>query len=336
MADNYVSQYALSHDLVRIWAEDDALAAYIYAFLSTPTAQAMLRHRMSGSVVDHLTTQDVAGLEVPLLAEREFDQVAGLVRRSHELIESARSQLDALVTELAERYPAQERQVAGRRGWTVGAGGLTNGQRMDAHFHDPTVEAARQQLRSAGGVPVGEVAEAHLPVRYKRYYVEADHGRPILSGRQVLQIEPVNLRYIADRSFKDPELMRLYEGMVVFGAVGRWEGRLGEPALICTDRDGWLASNDVMRLRPRGDRVDPGWIWLAMASHQVRLQVAALPYGSVIDHTGPHDVEKQVILPPPDNTLGAKARGAWNRYDEARALKQQALDMIERQLPLIQ
>lgn len=73
-----------------------------------------------------------------------------------------------------------------------------------------------------------------------------------------------------------------------------------------------------------------------MTTDQVRRQIAALPYGSVIDHTGPRDVEKEVILPPPDNALGAKARAAWNRYDEARALKQQAIDIVEKHLPVIQ
>lgn len=335
VADEYLSRFVLSHDMVRVEVEDPQLTGYVYAFLSSAMGQAMLRQRMSGSVVDHLTTDDVARLEVPLIEEPTRGEVSHLAERSLELMARARLDLDALQSELRMKYPVPQREERQRNGWTVTARALNAGTRLDVHYHDPVVAACREQLRDAGGVRVVDVAEALLPVRYKRYYVEPPHGRPIMSGRQLLQVEPINLRYISDRSFKDPAGMVLEEGMVAFGAVGRWEGRLGEPALITADRHGWLASNDVMRLRPRRDDVEPGWLWLAMASEQVQRQVAALPYGSVIDHTGPGDVESEVWLPPPDDDLGRRARAAWEAFDAARRLKQDAIEAIEASLDAI-
>lgn len=332
VVDRYLARFALSHDMIRLRVHDEALQPYVYAFLSSPTGQAILRQRMSGSVIDHLTTDDVANLTVPILASDDLNEVARLAGRSLELIEQARLELDGVRAALREWYPSPPQERARKHGWTASANELAQVQRLDPHYHDPNVQAAREQLVAAGGAPIGEVAEAFLPLRYKRYYVDPEHGRPIISGRQLLQIEPVNLRYIANRSFKDPDAMLLHEGMVVFGAVGRWEGRLGEPALITADRDGWLASNDVMRLRPRRGAVDPGWLWLAMSCNQVQQQIAALPYGSVIDHTGPQDVEALVILPPTDNALGIQAREAWTHFAEARARKQQAIDIVERNL----
>lgn len=329
VADEYLSGFVLSHDMVRVELEDPQLAGYVYAFLSSSLGQAMLRQRMSGSVVDHLTTDDVADLEIPLIEDLAKGEVAQAAGRSLELMARARLDLNALRSELRINYPVPQREERQRNGWSVTSRVLKAGSRLDAHYHDPFVMACREQLRDAGGVRVADVAEAILPVRYTRYYVEPQHGRPIVSGRQLLQVEPVNLRYISDRSFKDPTGMVLEEGMVAFGAVGRWEGRLGDPALITADRHGWLASNDVMRLRPRCDEVEPGWLWLAVASEQVQRQIASLPYGSVIDHTGPRDVESEVWLPPADAELGHRARSAWEAFDLARSLKRQAVEAIE-------
>lgn len=328
VADRYLSGFVLSHDMLRIEVEDDHERAALLAFLSSPTGQAILRQRMSGSVVDHLTADDVGALVVPQLSSSALADLAEPALKSAVLVEEARFELAGVLQAMRRRFPPPPPRPK-RYGWTVSSSYLQRGRRMDAHYHDPEVEAARQQLQDAGGVRLGELAQAFLPARYKRYYVGPEYGRPIMSGRQLLQIDPINLRYISDRSFNDPETMILQAGMVAFGAVGRWEGRLGEPALITADREGWLASNDVMRLSPRPD-VDPGWLWLAVACEPVQTQIAALPYGSVIDHTGPEDVENEVIVPPPDAELGRRAREAWWRFDQARAAKRKATNLVER------
>lgn len=328
MADAYLSRFALSHDMLRIEIDDKQLRFYTYAFLTTSIGQAILRQGMSGSVVDHLTAADIESLGVPVLADVAMSEVSELAEQSYRLVETGRLELDAIIQEMANTYPSQPREAPKRQGWSAKSRDLLGGQRLDAHFHDPHIAQARDQMREAGGGLLGDVATAFLPARYKRYYVGPSYGRPILSGRQLLQAEPVNLRHISDRSFKDPTLMELKAGMIAFGAVGRWEGRLGEPALITSSRAGWLASNDVMRLTP-GASVDPGWLWLALVCEPVQRQIAALPYGSVIDHTGPEDIQGLVWLPPIDATLGARARNAWQRFDDARRLRQEAASRVE-------
>ena len=328
VSDSYLARYALSDDMIRIQIDDEPERAYVYAFLSSSAGQSILRQRMSGSVVDHLTVDDVQQMSVPILGETCVREISAKSAQGLRLMEEARLELDAAMADIRRRFPSVDSRGTKCEGWVASSRSLAGGNRLDAHYHDPAVSAAREQMQEAGGGPVGDVATAFLPARYKRYYVGPEYGRPILSGRQLLQMEPVNLRYISDRSFKNPDVMALLEGMVAFGAVGRWEGRLGEPALITAGRHGWLASNDVMRLTPHKD-IDPGWLWLAMACEPVQRQVAALPYGSVIDHTGPDDIEHQVWLPPVDAELGARARRAWDAFDEAYELRSQAAEMIE-------
>jgi hypothetical protein len=118
--------------------------------------------------------------------------------------------------------------------------------------------------------------------------------------------------------------------MTIFGAVGRSEGRQGAASLIGSDRSGWLASNDVMRLSPK-EGVRPGALWLAVSSQQVRLQINALSFGSVIDHMNPWDVE-DVILPRIGEDMAIEAESVWDQFEKGASLMGSAANKIEKQL----
>lgn len=329
MVDESLARFVLSDDMIRVAVDDERLRGYVHAYLSTPTGQAMMRQRISGSIIDHLTVEDVEILRLVFIPDGDLRHVSDLMNESESLIGRSRETLFSLLATLDRRYPMPERSGSRRDGWSASAAGLLGGARLDAHYHDPYVAVCRDQMEQVGGVKCGDIAQAILPPRYKRYYVGADYGRPILSGRQLLQIHPISLRHISDRSFSDPDVMVLTEGMVAFGAVGRWEGRLGVPVLITQDRAGWLASNDVMRLKLRDNSVEPAWLWLALACRQVQEQVSSLPHGSVVDHTAPNDIENRVVLPPIDIELAVQCRKAWDDFDKARRLRSLAVQGVE-------
>lgn len=325
IADDDLATFALSHDMIRIDVPDEDNRLYLLTFLKTPTGQALLRRGRSGSVIDHITTRDVDALPVPLVASALRGDIIASTRTAVTASANARTQLRATVLEQERRLPTPRRNPAHKQGWTVSRHQVRD--RLDAAFYYPRIRAAVEQVRDIGGVQCGDLAEALLPVRYKRYYVDRGHGRPILSGRQLLQTDPVNLRYVADRSFRDPALYELSAGMTVFGAVGRSEGRQGTPALVTDDRNGWLASNDVMRLTPRPG-VSPAALWLATAAGQTRLQINALSFGSVVDHMNPWDVES-LILPPVDHELAADAEEAWSNFSAANSALAGSVERLE-------
>jgi len=173
------------------------------------------------------------------------------------------------------------------------------------------------------------VADCFIPGRYTRYYVEPGHGRPIVSGRQLLQAKAVNLKYIAPRSF-DYSKYELKKGMIAFGAEGRAEERIATPTLIQADRDGWLANNHVMRVVPKSD-VHPGWLYLAFATAQVQIQVKALSCGSVVDAVYP-DQLKNAIVPPFEETTADACERAWRALALAQVAEQRAIRRLEQEI----
>lgn len=327
LVDEPLADFTVSHDMIRIEIGDEPMRLYVLAFLQTPTGQALLRRSMSGSVIDHLTVRDVGDVPLPMPRASWPDAVATMRKVTTDIAE-ARRELQALLQAMSDLHPMPSPKGLRRQGWTFLSRDFSG--RLDAAYHDQLVMTVRDQLLRAGGGRVDDVAAALKPPRYRRFYVDEGHGRPVLSGRQLLQVQPINLRYVSDRSFKQADDYVLTAGMTIFGGVGRAEGRLGSPALIGRHRSGWLASEDVVRLRPRGD-ASPGGLWLAVATPQVQLQLRALTFGSVVDHLAAEDVAS-VVLPPVRDELARRADKAWERVDLAEARLGQVVDQVEADL----
>jgi len=325
IADDELARFALSHDMIRLEVDDDDTRWYLLAFLRTPTGQALLRRGKSGSVIDHITTADVESLPLPMVSKDIRTAIVNQMRKAGIGAASGRSRLRSVLTAQEAQLPTPARAPGYGSMWNSSSSQLRD--RLDAAFYEPRIRAAREQISALGGVRCGDLTEAILPVRYKRYYVEEGHGRPILSGRQLLQADPVNLRHVSDRSFRDPTEYEIAAGMTVFGAVGRSEGRQGSPALVTAERDGWLASNDVMRLKPRAG-VRPAAVWLAIAAGQSRLQINALSFGSVVDHMNPWDVE-ELLLPPVSDDLVTAAERGWDEFSMAGTAAAHAVALLD-------
>jgi len=326
IVDRHLEQFALSHDLVRIETGDERLRHYLLAFLQSRTGQGLLRRDKSGSVIDHITPEHVRAQEIPLLDDAQIEEAADLIARSFGLIEGARTELIDTLRAYEEGLPRPGRSGAAKSGWQVGSRSLSD--RLDAASYDPWVAQVRQELLAVGGAPVAEAADVRKPPgRYKTYYVGRDYGIPFLSGTQILQFEVINQRYMAPKTFMDPDLYKLRPGWSVYQADGRAEEALGLPAFVPDDRAGWAASGHVGRIVPRNG-TSPGWLWLALTTWQVQVQIKSLASGSVVDSTYPADME-QVILPPEQGIDGSAIERAWEKFRQARQLKDAAAKLVD-------
>jgi hypothetical protein len=328
LVDEPLADFTVSHDMIRIEIGDEPMRLYVLAFLQTPTGQALLRRNMSGSVIDHLTVRDVGDVPLPMPRGGYWPDAVATMRTITTDIAEARLELQALLQAMADLHPMPSPQGLSRHGWTFPSRAFSG--RLDAAHHDPLVLTVRAELRREGGARLGDLATALKPPRYRRFYVAAGHGRPVLSGRQLLQLQPINLRHVSDRSFKQADDYVLTTGMTIFGGVGRAEGRLGSPALIGPHRSGWLASEDVVRLRPHGN-TSAGGLWLASATPQAQLQLRSLTFGSVVDHLAAEDVAG-IVLPPVPDALALRAESAWARFDLAEARLGEVVAQVEANL----
>jgi hypothetical protein len=323
VVDAYLERFVLSHDLIRIQLRDTELVPYVATFLNSPIGQSLLRRDKTGSVIDHLSTGHVSAIGVPILAHADRSAISDDMARAIELREHARLTLRAALDAYTEEFELGVDAAVRPLTWTTCSSELSS--RLDAAAHSLVVSAARDVV-ARGGVRCGELARAFLPDWYNRYYVAAEHGRPVLSGKQLLQATPVNLQYLAPRSMEEAENWALRSGWIAFQAAGRAEERLGFPAMIAPDRDGWLGSDHVMRVAPREAR-HSGWLYLAFGSPAVQAQLKAVACGSVVDKLYPRDV-LDVVLPPPPKGAQSAAEG-WAAFAEAAHFERRAVEHFE-------
>jgi hypothetical protein len=330
ITDTYLERFAVGSDMLRIEIDDKVLRLYVLAYLQTRIAQALLTQGKTGSVIDHLSPDHIGALEIPLFENGIQQAVAAKMELSTKLREEARLGLAAALNQYEDTLPRPDRRAPLKSGWSLALSDVTG--RLDAASYDPLAATVRDELRSAGGKPVATFATVLKPPgRYKTYYVAPDHGRPILSGAQILQCKPINLRFISERSFKDASDYQLRRGWIAYQADGRSEEALGIPILVTSDRDGWLASGHVGRLVPTNPE-DSGWLYLAARTWCALIQVKALASGSVVDATFPADMNS-VVLPPKTGIVNsAEIREMWDWFARAQQLEDEAVETLEKEL----
>jgi hypothetical protein len=323
-ADKYLSRFAVSDDMLRVKIDDMNHRMYALAYLSTPTGQSLLRRNKTGAVIDHLSPEDLSQVEVVFVPDSIMYCVINDIKQAVSRREKARLVLAESVAAFENSLPAPKRGNPLSRGWTQHTRSLTS--RIDAAYYDPLVNQVQKELRSVGGSRCEASAAAFVPPRYIRNYVSASYGRPVMSGRQLLQAKPINLRYISVQGI-DASEYELHKNWLAFGMEGRAEERIAIPALINAERDRWLASEHVMRVIPRKN-VGAGELYLAFACWQTQIQVRACSCGSVIDEVSPRDL-LSVVLPPFDADLGQAVESAWSELSNANISENEAIRLLE-------
>lgn len=333
ISDQYLESFAFGSDLMRITIDDPNTRFYVYAFLNTWVGQALLHSSKTGSVIDHLSADDIRELRIPVFSESVFESVSKLMEESYELYSQARMELVRCKKEYCSAINMHKKAVALCDGWTVQFKNIFNqtGTRIDAAYYDWTTLEATEKLRATGGIQLSTIAKIQKPSgRNKTNYVDKEHGLPTLSGRQLLQNHAVGLKYLPKAWAQKYSRFRLKKNWLAYPADGRVEGRLGTPVLITESRDGWFASGHVGRIEALPD-IHPGYLYLAFSHPIVRAQLSAVACGSVVDAIYPEDVEK-FIVPPQIEFNYDRVTTAWEMIDRADTLKEEACKIILQQI----
>lgn len=329
MVDAHLAGFLLSHDMVRIDCENIDDSYFVLAFLRSRIGQQLIRRDRTGSVIDHISPEHLASIDVPMLPDAWYWRIGELMRTAVVSREEARHKLTAASASLHAALPPVTEGPPKRAGWTVLSSSL--GGRLDAEFHQSAVSALRHSLRANGGVLVGDLADVRKPPgRYRTWWVEEALGHPILSGAQLLQEEPINLRYKSPLAFKDISAYELRSGWIAYPMDGRAEESLGQPVMVTSDRDGWLASEHIGRVIPR-DGVDGPSLYAALATVHAQRQIKSRAFGSVVDTTLPADMAN-VVVPDLDLVDGAAVLHAWERFAAAKRAEMEAIALVDEAL----
>lgn len=138
----------------------------------------------------------------------------------------------------------------------------------------------------------------YTPPRTKRVYVEPQFGVPFLSGTNITQLIPQNLKYISKTETKNIEQYIVEEGDIVITRVGT----MGIVKLIGKDLEGYAVSDNINIIKVDREKIDPEYLFSILNSNIGIQSVKKVSKGSVQNYNTPKAIKNMTvpIVPEPD------------------------------------
>ena len=335
---NHEGKLASQH-ILRVRAKEGRVQpGYLYAYLSSPLALSMITNQSAGSIIVTLYTENLSELSLPRLSGRLESLIHERIAQSfscrsecRELLQESRSAVvEANALALLPKETEEEPECL-----EVPADVTATGeQRLDAHFYNAAANLAVANIETCGSEvkAVADVAQVIFTGgRLKRNYVGSTHGVPFLSGKNIVQVRPTDLKYLSNLQMADLDeliLKRSYTLITRSGTIGR-------TCFVWKNYEDYAASEDVLRVIPDESAIDPGYLYAFLSSRYGYEQILRYRHGSVIDHVTDTHIG-HVLVPCPSwkkqTAVGDKIREAYEKRAEALSLEDEAQAILMKEL----
>ncbi len=319
----------VSDDLLRVTPKSPAQWGWLYAYLRSPQARAMMVSAKYGHMIKHLEIAHLNALPVPAVNKqraREFH------KRTAEILD-LRNRSYQLSLEAEERF---ERGLGslrvkdwGEHGYSARASALfTDRRRFEGVFHNPGAATIRRHLAKHGHgfTRVRDAGfDVWVPSRYKR--IPAEDGVAYYDSADLLEVCPDVIKRFADCAFGDHFRGRVKNGWLLVPSSGQVYGIVGSVVLAGPSLDRQVVSNHVIRVVACKDvKMRSGYLLTALTHPLLgRPLVKALPFGSSVPEIDPAEFESFEVV-----RLAAKEETAIaDLAEEAASLRARA-DVQER------
>lgn len=168
--------------------------------------------------------------------------------------------------------------------------------------------------------PLGNlVSDVFFPGRFKRNYVDSANGIPFLSGTNISQYIPVNVKYLSKQS-KNLEQCLIKEGWILITR----SGTTGIVSLAPVEWNDIAVSDHVIRIVPNEKLMNSGYLYVYLKSVIGQAIMKKGIYGSVVDEITPEFIRNIPVAFPKDkqvyNSIGNTALEALKSRSRATNL----------------
>lgn len=336
---SYVSKttegLVFSDDVIRVKFKNDYDLGFVYIFLKTKAGSTVLQTNGYGSVITHLEPEHLRSIPIPDAPISVKKRINDLVVKSYQLRDESNALLDKatdlLIDEL--KLPPIEKLIAVAPSNAFSVKLSEMNMRADASYHVPVVNTIIEELNKQAA-EVTTLADERvtdnilLPGRFKRVYVSEGHGIVFFSGKDIMQLDPQEKKYLsfAQHDKRIKEDLIIHDNMILVTC----SGSIGNVVLVPKHWDGWSMTHDIIRYIPKSNYRGYAYIWLN--SPYGRLLLNSKAYGSVVQHI---EIDHLKEIPIPllrDSELQSKintiALEANDKRYEAYLLEQQALQIM--------
>lgn len=334
-----------SHDLLRINVTDPNDLGFLYTFLKTNIGQLLIKTNNYGAVISHIEPDHLSNIQIPVPEHELKIKINDLIKESfrlrdesNELIETAQT---ILLTELElpqigdlkKEYFIKKEDV---ENFTVRAKNLSN--RFDGSFHHPLVKEILKLLpkKSKKIKLLGDSelsSNIILPGRFKRVYVEEEQGAVFFGGKQILELNPSEKKYLSlvHHAERIKNQLTLKQNMILITC----SGTIGKVALVPKHWEGWTANQHIIRIVPSNSNIT-GYLFTWLNTDYGYELIKRFTYGSVVDEIDNHQVAR-IQIPILENIEKMKEINnlvlkANDMRSEAYTLEQEAIRIVNKEV----
>lgn len=281
-----------SDDVIRVSFKDNTDLGYVYAFLNTETGLLILQSNNYGAVIDHIEPEHLANVPIPNAPKELKEAIHNLIVESYDLRDKSNDLIDEAQKRLYEELQLPDistikgmnyAENKGFQNYVVKASQL-NG-RLDGSYHIPEVDEVIKVIskNAAEVTTLGDpriASDIILPGRFKRIYVDKEHGVPFFGGKQLLSLNPTNVKYLslAHHGERIEDQLLLEKNM----SAVTCSGTIGKVMIVPEHWEGWTLNQHVMRIKPATESM-AGYIFAWLDSPYAKPLIVRNTYGAVVD-----------------------------------------------------
>ena len=339
---NTLNNLIFSTDLIRI--EPNVHNGFIYAFLKSKTGQALITTNNYGAVIQHINPEHLYDVPVPDPPQTLKQEIHNLIEESfrlrdesNELMERSQDLLKMALQlpEIEELWNQVEQfdSNASVLNFSVPLSEVVN--RLDSSYYSPIVNAVERHIaRTANGIiKVGDrqISKSIIfPGRFKRVYVEKDKGVVFIGGKQILELDPNNKKYLSLQQHEEriKRELTLRPIMILITC----SGTIGKVTIVPPHWDGWTANQHIIRVVPANVEI-AGYLYAWLSSDYAYPLITRYTHGAVIDEINDGQVS-EISVPLLQNEdlqreINDLVLEANRKRTEAYNLEQEALRVLD-------
>jgi len=329
-----------SDDVIRITTKKTEDVGYLYTFLKSKIGNTILQTNGYGSVITHIEPEHLTDIPVPNPPDTIKKKIHDLIIHSFDLRDESNELIDeatALLVSELQLPPIEQFKVrkfnkkAEVNNYGVKLSDLSG--RLDASYHLPIVNAINEHIKkySEEVAVIGEnriSKEIILPGRFKRIYVKKGQGQTFFSGKNILELDPSDKKYLsfAQHKTRIKEQLTIRHNMILVTC----SGTVGNVVLVPLHWDKWAMTHDIIRLVP--DIKIAGYLYIWLQSIYARILIQTMAYGSVVPHIEITHIEKTPVPLLKNKSIQTKinnlALEANKKRYEAYILEQNAMKIL--------
>ena len=285
----------ISHDLLRVAANREEDRGYLYSFLRSGQARAMMRSSKYGNVIKHLEPEHLQAIPVVSVGEAIKQVLNTTIDRSFALRNEAYELSIAAESEFANAVGPVDLTDA-EIGYSVKASDMfRKSRRLDAYSHNPIAGAILMALTKSGRRcdPVSSLSErVFLPNRFVRGIPLPD-GVPILGSEELFMVNPEIDKFLPAKVATAEVMVK--RNWLLLARSGQIYGINGRLVLASKWHEDKIISDHAIRIIPKNVR--PGYLLTALGHPTLgRPLVLREVFGTSIPEIDPASVEDIPIL----------------------------------------